>query len=219
MAYSWTPPWSAPLHVLCRQRDASCPTEAGCLSAWPASGWGSWARPRQSTVSGASLPVQGRHRLEELQDRPPRCWRDCVERLGELGLLSMERGGSGRPHQCPLTPEGRCKDNGARLLAVVPSARSRGNGHHPEHRSSLCPSCSTMHCAVSRGYGVCSLQTFRSHLDVGLSKGLWSNIPKRLGLSQAGTLKGCRNANGREGRCGTAQGCGHHVLQPQQRMA
>jgi len=59
-----------------------------------------------------------------------------VERLGELGLLSMERGGSGRPHQCPLTPEGRCKDNGARLLAVVPSARSRGNGHHPEHKSS-----------------------------------------------------------------------------------
>lgn len=71
----------------------------------------------------------------------------------------------------------------------------------------------TMHCAVSRGCGVCSLQTFRSHLDAGL------NIPKRLGLSQAGTLKGCRNANGREGRCGTARGCGHHVLQPQQRMA
>ena len=32
------------------------------------------------------------------------------------------------------------------------------------------------------------MQMFRSHIDVGLSKALWNNIPKGLDLSQAGTL-------------------------------
>ncbi|KAK4807081.1 hypothetical protein QYF61_018422 [Mycteria americana] len=52
------------------------------------------------------------------------------ERLREMGLFSLEkRRLRGQSHQC-----GGCKEDRARLFAVVPSDKTRGNGHKRKHR-------------------------------------------------------------------------------------
>ena len=55
------------------------------------------------------------------------------ERLRKLGLLSLEKR-SGRSYQRLQIPEGRCGGNGARLLSVVPKARTRVTGNKLEHK-------------------------------------------------------------------------------------
>ena len=70
--------------------------------------------------------------------------------------------------------KGGCKEDGARLFAVVPSARTRVNGHKPEWAQEViseqqaaltcCSGEGALAQAAQRGFGVSSLEIFRSHL-------------------------------------------------------
>lgn len=127
-------------------------------------------------VPGVVCPAQGpplhEDMLEEAQQGDTEMIKGQEERLRELGLLGLEKGGLRGISCVHKYLEGGCCED---------IARTEGSGHKLEHVRLLL-STRQHFCAVRvaehwhrlpRGCGVSSWGIFKNHLDVGLGTLLW----------------------------------------------
>ncbi|KAJ7399903.1 hypothetical protein BTVI_111459 [Pitangus sulphuratus] len=93
----------------------------------------------------------------------------CGERLRELGLFSLgKRRLRGDLINAYKYLKGRCQQDGPRLFSVVPSHRTRNNGHKLKHRKFHLNMKNFFTLTVAEPREVtesCSLETFKNHLD------------------------------------------------------
>ena len=110
------------------------------------------------------------------------CWRFEVWRENqgrELGLFSLEkRRLRGDLRNAYKYLQGGCQEDGARLFPVVPSDRTRGNGHKLKHRKNFFPLRVMEHWnRLPRGAVESpSLEIFQTYLDAVLCSLLWVTL-------------------------------------------
>ncbi|KAK4833045.1 hypothetical protein QYF61_027547 [Mycteria americana] len=117
------------------------------------------------------------------------------ERLGELGLFSLEK----RWVRGISSVYGGCKEDRARLCSVVPSGRTRGNGHRLKHRRFplnirkhffSVRATKHWHRLPREAVESPSLEIFKSRLDTVLGSQLWAALLEHGGKGYTDMLEG-----------------------------